>query len=65
MIKKISFNQANEQEIAVDLLAYCQNPTLNPMQLVEAIRLYAPQIAPDFAWCCRNEIYDGQNIVFR
>lgn len=65
MIREIKICRLNDQEIAVQLLACCQNPTLNPMQLIEAIKLYMPELAPDFAKCRREEIYDAQVTVFR
>lgn len=65
MIRSISIQRINEKELAVDLLACCQNPTLNPMQLIAAVDLYAAEAAPDFARCSRLEIYDAQASVFR
>lgn len=65
MIHRISVTQVGEKEVTLDLLACCQNPTLNPMHLVTAIHSYAPQFAPDFAKIIRNEIYDAQETVFR
>lgn len=65
MIRTCKVNRANACEIKIDLLACCQNPTLNPMQLAAAIQLYAEEFTPDFAKCCRLEIYDIQETVFR
>lgn len=65
MIRRIAITQAGEKEIAIQLLACCQNPTLNPMQLIVAIQQFAPQAAPDFAKCRREEIFDSQEKVFR
>lgn len=65
MIRELAVTQSRANEISIDLLACCQNPTLNPMQLVAAINLYAEQFAPDFAKCSRLEIYDAQKSVFR
>lgn len=65
MIRTCKVNRANACEIRIDLLACCQNPTLNPMQLAAAIQLYAEEFTPDFAKCCRLEIYDIQETVFR
>lgn len=56
---------AGEQEVVLDALICCQNPSLNPMQLCEAVNLYLPQYQPDFAKVCRMEIYDNNEIVFR
>jgi len=43
----------------------CQNPSLNPVQLVTAIQTYLPEFAPDFAKNRRLEIYDNDEKVFR
>ena len=43
----------------------CQNPTLNPMQIVEAIRLHMPEAAPDFARVRRLSLYDRQKALFK
>ena len=65
MLRKCEVRRINANELGIDLLACCQNPTLNPMQLVAAINLHAAQFTPDFARCCRIEIYDAQYTVFR
>lgn len=54
-----------EQEICIEILACCQNPTLNPMQIVSAIENYLPELKPDHALCHRIEIYDINEKVFR
>ena len=43
----------------------CQNPTLNPMQLAAAVELYLPEYKADHVRCCRVEIYDNDEKVFR
>ncbi len=63
MLKEIKIETTDETSIALEALVCCQNPTLNPMQLVEAIRMHLT--APDFAQCCRIEVYDAQNTIFR
>lgn len=65
MIHELNVSQINENEVEIGLLACCQNPTLNPMQLVAAIELYTKELAPNFAKCRRIEIYDTQKTVFR
>ena len=64
MIRSVDV-KAGEREVTVELLACCQNPTLNPMQIVAAVQKYLPEFAPDFAKCRRVEIYDGNETVFR
>ena len=65
MIRSVVLERKNDRELTVNLLACCQNPTLNPMQLVSAVNMYAPELQPDFARSCRMEIYDAQGTVFR
>lgn len=50
--------QSDSNTVTVDAVVCCQNPTLNPMQIVEAVRNYLPDYAPDFAVCCRMELFD-------
>ena len=49
---------SDENTVTVDAVICCQNPTLNPMQIVEAVRNYLPDYAPDFAVCCRMKLFD-------
>lgn len=64
MIRKIEL-RALEREVTVEALICCQNPSLNPMQIHEAICVYLPEMKPDFAKCERLEIYDADEKVFR
>ena len=64
MIRRLEA-RAGEREIVLDALICCQNPSLNPMQLHEAVCVYLPQWKPDFARCERLEIYDADEKVFR
>ena len=65
MIRRIDVRQADDNTLLIDVLACCQNPTLNPMQLPAAIELYLPHYAPNFSKCSRVEIYDDKETVFR
>lgn len=65
MIREISFQAVSNREVMAECLICCQNPTLNPMQIPAAISLYAPEFAPDFTRCCRIEIYDNNQQIFR
>ena len=64
MIRHIDV-RAGEHEITLEALICCQNPSLIPMQLHEAICVYLPDCKPDFARCQRLEIYDAEEKVFR
>ena len=43
----------------------CQDPALNPMQLSTAVQKYLPEFVSDAAKCCRLEVYDGNQELFR
>ena len=64
MIRKLEIT-AEDRELRLDATVCCQNPTLNPMQLVAAISQYLPDLTPDFASCRRCEIYDTNETIFR
>lgn len=65
MIHSMDIAAKNVQEIVIDTVISCQNPTLNPMQISMAINQYLPSMKPDFCSCCRREIFDNQNNIFR
>lgn len=65
MIRRLTIRQISEQELQLEMLGCCQNPTLNPMQLAAAIRLYLPELSPDFVRCQRIEVFDTNETVFR
>ena len=64
MIRKLEIT-AGEKEILLSARVCCQNPTLNPSQLVAAVNTYLPQWKPSFATSARVEIYDTNETVFR
>ncbi len=65
MIRQLTVRAAGEQEVQIEVIGCCQNPTLNPMQLAAAVKLYLPEIAPDFAKCRRIRVLDGDMNEFR
>lgn len=65
MIRSFAVQPAGEKQLILDVVHCCQNPTLNPMQISAAIAKYLPEYKPDFSKCCRIEIFDGNNVVFR
>ena len=65
MIKAMSVTQEGETYICIRSRVCCQNPSLNPMQIVAAIERYLPELTPDHAICRRMEIYDLNEKVFR
>ena len=54
-----------DEDLVIKARICCQNPSLNPMQLVQAIDKYLPELKPDFVRCCRMELYDSENTIFR
>lgn len=65
MICRMEVQEVNGQTLKLRALICCQNPSLNPMQLYAAIERYLPELVPDFSKCCRNEIYDNNEKIFR
>ena len=65
MIKGVSTHLEDMHTIVVDTLICCQNPTLNPAQMILAVETYLPELRPDFSKCRRIEIYDINETVFR
>ena len=65
MIRRIGLSRTDGSTLTLGAVVCCQNPSLNPMQLVAAIGAYLPQYAPDFAKCRRLEIYDANEKIFR
>lgn len=64
MIRSLEITEG-EGTITLEAVICCQNPTLNPSQLVAAIETYAPESAPDFATIRRLEVYDTEMNIFR
>ena len=65
MIRRLELQAVGEDAIVLDCDVCCQNPTLNPMQLVAAIALHRPEMKPDFDKCKSIEIFDNIMKVFR
>ena len=57
--------ESGDNAVVLDMVVCCQNPTLNPMQIAEAIRIHRPAFAPDFVKCCRISLYDRQEAKFK
>lgn len=65
MIRRFSFAQLDGETLVMDCVICCQNPTLNPNQIVAAIQNELPSFAPDFVRCRRLEIMNTQEMQFR
>ena len=56
---------AGEGKLQLHTVVCCQNPSLNPMQLIHAIDKYMPDLQPDHVLCRRLEVFDTENNIFR
>ena len=65
LIRKLEMMPVDEKILEISARVCCQNPALNPMQLMAAIDLYLPDLKPDFVTCRRVEVYDTNETVFR
>lgn len=65
MIQQIDVVPADDHCLELRARVCCQNPTLNPMLLAAAIEKYLPDLKPDFVKCCRLEVYDMKQRIFR
>lgn len=65
MIRKLDVVRVDDRILELQARICCQNPSLNPAQIVAAINAYTPEYAPDFTKCSRLEIYDAQEEIFR
>lgn len=63
-IREISF-AAGEDCVSLSALISAQEPTLNPDNLVSALRQLSPELAPDFAEFERLEVFDENMEIFR
>ena len=65
MIRNLVIAQTDANILELNARICCQNPTLNPAQIVAAIQLYLPDYVPNFTKCSRLEIMDVQEEIFR
>ena len=65
MIRAFDLRQRDANTLVIDALICCQNPTLNPAQMIAAITNYLPELTPDFSKCRRVEIYTDREKHFR
>ena len=65
MIRSFSLTRNDGHTLQILATVCCQNPSLNPMQLVAAVERHLPVCKPDHAVCHRLEIFDNKENVFR
>lgn len=64
MIRQLQV-QTRNNAILIQADICCQNPSLNPMQIVSAVTRYLPQYQPEHTLCQRKEIFDADMKIFR
>ena len=65
MIYSMEVDLSDDNTIVLSARICCQNPSLNPAQLVSAISRYLPYLRPDCVKIERCEVYDINHKVFR
>ena len=65
MIRTLKVHQMDDRSVQLRAMVCCQNPSLNPMQLVAAVEKYLPEHKPDHAVCCRIGLFDTTGKAFR
>ncbi len=61
LIKGIACEQTDEKTLVLRATICCQEPSLNPMQILAAIDTYIPELSPDSSRCVRHEVYYRQS----
>lgn len=65
MIRGFAVSKQDDNTVLIDARICCQNPSLNPMQLNAAVERYLPEYKADYVKCCRLEIIDVKENIFR
>jgi len=52
--------QDGSEELLLEVVTSAQEPSLNPMLIIDAISQYLPEMAPDFTRCARIEMLDRE-----
>lgn len=65
MIQNIAIDTVGKNTVVMNGVISCQNPTLNPAQLVLAVGRELPHLKPDFSKIRRVEVYNDKKEIFR
>lgn len=65
LIKDIALENVDTKTLRIRATVCCQNPALNPAQLVAAIAANKKSYMPEYAEYLREEIFDSSHNVFR
>ena len=64
-IRSVSFRRGGNGSMSLSAVLSAQEPTLNPELLLTALRLHAPDLAPDYCAFTRRETLDREGKLFR
>jgi radical SAM-linked protein len=64
-IHSINFALKSREEIKLRGIISAQNPSLNPENLIMALKAHLPSCVPDFASFKRMEVYDINHTIYR
>lgn len=59
-INAFKVTRASDKHLLIDAIVAAQNPSLNPMHLIDAVKKYMPETAPHFTSIKRLELFDGE-----
>lgn len=65
MIRNLTVEQAGEDSLLITAVICCQNPTLNPAQITQAVEENLPGYKASFSKCRRLEVYNKEMEIFR
>ena len=65
MIQTLNVYKVDDQKVIIEAVVRCQNPALNPAQLIKAIERYQPDFIPNSFQISRIDLYDEQEKIFR
>lgn len=65
MIRKLDVSKRDACTVEITAVICCQNPSMNPMQIAQAVQRYLPERKPDHSLCRRLELYDANEKIFR
>ena len=65
MIRKLEISEVNKHTLQIQTVLCCQNPSLNPAQLLNAIEKELPELLPDWTEYSRMEVLDKEETFFR
>lgn len=65
LIRNMDISSEDDHTLKINARICCQNPALNPMQMISAIEQYLPDFKPDFVKYRRTEVFDTNETLFR